>query len=213
MASNVDLKAIKRQVLTSYFQDGLFELILGLSLALMGCLLLLPNGYSMVYLPIMLLSISLPAAKKRYVASRVGYVSLAPKRRGRARLIVALTLTALLGLAVFFLTATRNMPGWLESSLTALFEFEQWAAVIGVSLAAMFGFCAHRSRITRLYAVALILGIGALIVCLLNVRPGMRAVLLFAGAGSVVMIVGIVVFMQFLRNNPVLPEADADGHE
>jgi len=213
MASNMDLKAIKRRVLTSYFQDGLFELILGLSLALMGCLILIPNGASMAYLPIMLLSLCLPAAKKRYVAPRVGYVSLAPKKKGVARLTVALTLTALLGLAVFFLTATRNMPGWLGSSLSALFEFPQWGAVLGILLASMFSLFALRSGITRFYAFAFLFGIGAVVVALLKVTPGMRATILFVGPGSVVMIGGLIVFIRFLRSNPVLPEGDADGQE
>jgi len=212
VASNMDLKVIKRRVFAASLQDGLWELALGLSLALTGCLLLVPDtSFILWYLPWVLMTMFLPAAKKRYVAPRVGYVSLAPKRKSIVGLTVALTLTFLLGLVVFLLFETRSMPGWLDSSLQTLFEFEQWAAVIGVFLAGMLGLSALRSGTTRFYAFALLSGVGALVVSVLSVSPGMRATLLFVGAGSVMMVSGVIVFAGFLGRNPLPAEDGADG--
>lgn len=215
MTSNVDLKAIRRQVLRSYHQDGLVELTLGLSLALTGCLLLIPEAsFMMWYFPWMLLIFSLPAAKKRYVAPRVGYVAIARRRKGTLSVAVALgVLFALLGVLVFVLTSTHNLPAWLDSLLSALFRFEYWAAIVGVLLAGYFGLLAFRRGFTRFYAFALLFGIGAVVVSLLRVSPGMRATLLFGIAGSVVMVSGLVVFIRFLRNNPILEEEGAGGSE
>ena len=212
MATSIDLGSIKRRVYTTYFQDGLLELLLGLSLVFWGALFLADLGY-MMWLPWVLLS-GLPGAKKRYVSPRVGYVNVGPHRKTRARLVLAgvvlLTLLALLGAMVFVLTTRQELPAWLKTLLDALFKFGHFGVVLAVILAAVFAFFGNRSGIARLYAFALLFVLTGLVTSVLDIAPAMRLAILLLGAGGVVMISGLVVFLRFLREHPLPAEGAAE---
>ena len=214
MGSDMDVRRIRGRVFAAYFEDGLFDLTLGLALILWGSLFLSDLAY-MMWLPWILLTASLPAAKKRFVSPRVGYVAL-PSAKGRARLVavigILVLLLALLGVLVFTLTSRRSLPDWLESWLTALFKHGRFAAVVGVVLGGVFGFLGFRSGIKRYYAFALLFGVGGVVASLLKVEAAIRFALLLIGVGGLVTISGLVVFLRFLHGNP-LPEEGAGSEQ
>lgn len=212
MGADEDLERIRGRVFAAYFEDGLFELTLGLSLVLWGCLFLADLAY-MMWLPWILFASSLPAAKKRYVAARVGYVAL-PSRKEKIRLgaVILFTLLALLGVVVLILTARQRLPGWLESFLTAMFEFGRFSAVVGVVLAGVFGFLGLRSGMSRYYAFAVLFGVGGVVASFLKVEVPIRFALLLIGAGGLVTVSGLAVFLRFLNNNP-LPKEGATSDD
>ena len=207
---SLDMRRAEQRVAQSFFGDGLFELLAGLMLACMGALVAIPEMGSMLYLPWLFLTVVFPAARKRYVLPRAGYVS-APGGRSRLRLTIGLAVLCLLGLAVFLLgfgdrqspvpRAMFGVVGWLV---------EHAPLVAGLGMAVFFAHTGWRTGFLRLWAYAAVSLLGAIIFSLLSLRLGLRTMGLLGMVGTVMFAWGLAVFVVFLRDHPVLPEQGAN---
>jgi len=212
MTTSVNMKDIKRRVWSIYFQDGLFEACVGFALILWGVIMFHPRLMSLSGLPIVVV-LALQGLKKRYVAPRVGYVS--PSSKGnKSSLMAGILLLFALGILVFGLSLSLARGGeiggwsWLLGGLR--WGFDCLPIVIGLILAGVLGFFGLRARATRFYAFALLFALAGVLFYLLPLSPEDRSKLLLMSCGFVLLVAGVVRFIQFLRNNPVLPEASAD---
>ena len=208
---SIDLGAVRRRVFTTYFQDGLFEMAAGLALAAAGAMVFRDAFSGMVYLPIMLFAMMLPAAKKRFVSPGVGYINL-PSNRAKARLTILFLFTFLLGVLTFVLTlrsASTPSLQWFRDGLG--WVMDRFPTVAGLVLAVVFSYLAKRSGIARFYGFAALFAVGGLGVALLEMEMPDRSTLLFVTTGSLMFIFGLVTFVRFLGENPLPDEEAGDG--
>ena len=83
MSEKVDLKAIERKAYLSYFEDGLWDMVVGLFILCFGIDMATGSPSSSFVLPsVMLVGW---AIKKSITYPRIGYVRFAPARRLRIR--------------------------------------------------------------------------------------------------------------------------------
>ena len=212
MTSNMDMQAIRRRVWAIYFEDGLFEIFMGFALFFGGAMLFRPTF--VIFAPIMLSgALAFQKAKKRYVASRVGYVK--PSSEGRkGRLATLVILVLLFGVLVFALLMARQ-KGYTIGAGGWLLEGIGWAAdqlpiILGLILAGIFALFAQRAGSARLAGYALLFALGGVLFRLLKLSLEDQSKLLLMSCGAVLIVAGAIRFIWFLRSHPILPEVGPD---
>lgn len=120
MSQEIDLKKIELKTYLPFLHDGIWDLALGL--ALIGVALDLlwgPPGTSAVL--VIAAIILVPGLKKAFTLPRLGYVKFSPEReltekRKKAGLTVFFTITAVLGMVVFYAYAgDAAWQRWIRS--------------------------------------------------------------------------------------------------
>jgi MFS family permease len=200
VAQEISLAQIERRAWTSYFDDGLFDIFLGLVLLIEGAseLLLdaLPSrlwGYGVYAILVGLAGLALWATKRFITIPRLGRVVFGPVRKARRRKTAFLLLVQIIGGMVvlgMLVASLGHLPlvgvAFAKSTLLAL-AVGIWV-MVGVSLIAYF------MDFGRGYLIALFYGLGFGGTELLN-NPVM---LLLAAAATLVL--GAVVLVRFLRH-------------
>jgi len=202
VAQEVDLARIERRAWTSYFDDGLFDILLGLLLFIVWVSALLGEslpsrlwGYGVYALLVGMACVTFWAGKRFITAPRLGRVVFGPARKARRRktaiilavqIIVGMLLTGMLAAAL--LRVPLGGAPFSRSTLLAI-AVGLWV-MIGVSLIAYF------LDYTRGYLIATLYGIGFGGVELLG-NPAT-----FFVAGAVTMALGTFVLFRFLREHP-----------
>jgi len=197
--SDIDLKRIQRNVYLSFFQDGLWDILLGLFLLGWGITKLtdadfLPgavfiSGYLAVW-----------GIKKYITYPRIGYAKLSAtsRRRITTRFLVLLSVTALLGLLVSVLFGIGTVPQWLTDYFPLLFN--------GM-LAGIVCFASYWARVNRFYLYAALIFLAGI----LRQWFGIGWEYGFIGSGSLIVFVGLVYLISFLRKYPkTLEEVDVN---
>jgi len=212
MTTNMDMQAIKRRVWAVYFEDGLFEVFLGLALFFGGVVLF--GSMVAIFAPIMVSwGLAFQAAKKRYVAPRVGYVK--PSSEGRkGRLATLVILVLLFGVLVFALL-TAQQKGYTIGAGGRLLEGIGWAAdqlptILGLILAGIFALFAQRAGSARLAGYALLFALGGVLFRLLKLDLADQSKLFLMSCGAVLLGAGAIRLIWFLRSHPILPEEGPD---
>jgi hypothetical protein len=205
VSDNVSLKQIERKAWTSFFQDGLLDILMGLLLLLMA----VPDMLSDVF-PSQLwqrgtnvalagLAFVIFWAGKRFITMpRLGRVRFDRARKvKKMRLAPILTAASILTgiLMASILLAQRNGGSVLEavagSRAQAALGLAVWIILI-LSLASYF-----MEDFTRGYVIGVLCALGFSGTILLD-NPFM-----FAIAGAVILLMGLVVFIRFLRKYPI----------
>ena len=212
MTSNMDMQAIRRRVWAIYFEDGLFEIFLGLALILGGAVLF--SSSAGILAPIMISwGLAFQVAKKRYIAPRVGYVKPSSER-SKGGLATLITLALALGVLVFALIVARQR-GYTVGAGTWLLAAVDWAfdrlpIALGLILAGVFGLFAYQARSARLAAYAILFGLGGVVFWLLKLDLADQSKLFLMSCGAVLLVAGAIRFARFLRSHPILPEVGPD---
>jgi hypothetical protein len=210
MSQQIDLKERERQAFRSTFQDGLWDIYLGLLFLAFGFApiynwLGMSEAEDMVFHLVYVLVIFLILwLGKRYITvPRLGLVKFGPARRRRIiETRVVLTGSVLLGLAVYVLFATGNK---LDLDLILL--------VFGANILIVFGAMAYFLDFDRLYIYAVLYALSLPGGPLLENHAGLPDAgnTFFLSAG-LTLIVGIVLFVRFLRDYPLPPDEEVpDG--
>jgi hypothetical protein len=195
-----------------YFEDGLFEVFLGLALVLGGAVLF--SSSAGILAPIMVSwGMAFQVAKKRYIAPRVGYVKPS-SARSRGGLAILLTLAFVLGVLVFALIVARQR-GYAVGAGTWLLAGIDWAfdrlpIVFGLILAGVFALLAYQARSARLAAYALLFGLGGVVFWLLKLSLADQSKLFLMSCGAALIVAGVIRLAWFLRSHPILPEVGPD---
>ena len=209
MSENMDLKSLEKKAYRSIFDDGLWDLFIGLvilSLGIstsLGSILNLSDPWIMV-IPSAVLNILafllFYLGKKFVTIPRMGFVKFGPNRKSKQlKLKIFLFIFFFVNLIFAILPFTgliRNIQ--LEPLLLTLF--------LGLGFLT-FPFCvvAYFLDFSRLYYYALIAGIGFVLIDFLNPIVGVPLDTLFSfGAFGVVIIsIGLYYFFRFIKKYPL----------
>lgn len=197
MNKSDNLHQIERRAYQTIWEDGLLDVFVGV--AVVGMALFWVAGLAVWggVLPALLVPVW-QVARRQVVEPRSGYVEFSPERKAREKrglgLMVLLgMLTLVLGVAGFFMV--RSNPPELDSLLPVVVPALP-AALLGlggVLVGLLFG-------IRRFLTYGALLFIGGAAGALLRAEPGWHFLL----PGVVILIVGVMLLVSFLRKYPVV---------
>ena len=198
---------IRRRVLRAVNQDGLLDATMGFALLAVALYVHLSRffpdevGGLGAILP-MLIIFCLRGLRARLTYPRIGYAN--PRTRGiTLAAAIALLVLTLAGVAVALLTeltAFRITPRYIRFLPLA----------VGIGVAAWAVAMAVRTRFRRFYPYA-----GLLVVALaagygLRLRTSLLFIIPLGLAGTLMIVLGIIALVRFLRTNPAQPGTTAD---
>jgi hypothetical protein len=214
MTTSINLKDIERKAFRSTYQDGLWDLYLGLVVVCMAIFIYRPeDGYSPTNIILAVLGMSLAyslfwAGKKYITIPRMGQV-----RFGAVRKQKKLTLAIILGVVILIQAVVVGFTtlGWLNPEIgDKINEFLNardlmllTVAVIGsLFIGPSMILMAYFNEFTRGYYIAVIMALAVFLMILLN-QPLYPIIL-----GMLIILPGLVLFVRFLRAYP-LPRPEA----
>jgi hypothetical protein len=214
----MNLKEIERKAFRSFFQDGLWDIFLGVLMILMGLGPWLGGKMesgeikfaSVAVIMGILILIALAAvlgfnlAKKYITTPRLGMAHFsAPRRRKIKNLRVVLYAAAVIGLIIFIavLVAADRLPTWMIP-----------AGVFTLVCLASFSLGAYYLDFPRLHLYGVFFGFAFPVNIWLNELFNMATFLYVYGALACVMIViGLVYFFRFLKKYPLHRMEETNG--
>jgi len=214
MSKNINLKEIERKAFRSTFQDGLWDMYLGFLLLIMGMGPVLPAlNTSVMWTLVILLMLSVLAwlafwAGKKFITTpRMGLVRFGPQRKAKLNKTRAvLSLSALLGVIMFVLRATWNIEWAARIPIPAYV----WA----VQAIVVFGLGAYFLDVSRFYAYGVLYAIPVPVGIVLLQNTGLPGFMFlpFGVSGGIMVLIGVAMFVRFLRDYPIPAEAVSDGN-
>lgn len=194
MASDVDLKEIQRKVYMTFFQDGLWDIFLGLFIVGWG-LAILTGGTYLPAVTFVAFYLMVWGIKRWVTYPRIGYArfTATSRRRITARFVILGTVVMLLGLLAAILWGIGRRPQWLADYFPLIFN--------GM-LAAVVCFVAYWARVNRFYLHAVLIFLGAVF----HLWLGIRWEFGFIGAGGIIAAIGLGMLISFLRKYPKMAE-------
>ena len=190
--AEVKLKEIKRKVYMSYFQDGLWDILLGVFLVGWGLIIqfdiaALGGALVMTFYFIIL------ALKKWLTYPRAGYVKIAEERRQKIKMTLLGAVIFGLGSLVFLLFLPGEPPSWLSDYFIILF---------GCMIALITSLLAYWWSVLWWYSYAVLVVIGAAFHQWLNTPLAPSFII----PGAVIMLSGLLLLIRFLVQHPKLIE-------
>lgn len=209
MANDLNLKQIELRAFRSTYQDGLWDIYLGLVVVCMAIFIYHPtNGYTP--LNIILAVVMITAAyslfflgKKFITVPRLGQVRFGEMRARKKR-----TLAIILGVFVLFQIGLVGLTtlGWSNPQVSEKvnrFLVERNASLlavacigslmVGISMIVM----AYFSDFLRGYYIAILMALAVFLMIFLN-RPAYPIII-----GGLIILPGLVLFVRFLKNYPL----------
>jgi hypothetical protein len=194
MISNTSLKEIQRKVYMSSFQDGLWDIFLGLFILGWGLSMFTDLAYlsGVVFIGAYF---AIFGIKKWLTYPRIGYVrfSATDRRRTTRRFFILLTVTALLGVVVAVLWGMGPRPQWFVHYFPLMLN--------GMG-AALVCFGAYWVRVNRFYLHAALIFLGAVFHLWLGIRWEFGLI----GAGGIIVLIGLGILISFLHKYPKMVE-------
>lgn len=217
MEQQIDLKKLERKVWTSFFEDGIWDIYLGMLLGAMAFGVLLndvgaPESTQMiVYLVFIGIAVLFLWAGKRYItAPRIGHVVYGPKGKARkTKATIILAVSVLVGLMAFViagLSAKGNLP---ESLPVDLLLPAIWVG----NMIIVFSLAAYFLRFNRLYLIGAMFAIAVpLDILLTTLTHRDLTPVAFGVPALVILVVGVLVLARFLQKYPI-PKREASNSE
>ena len=165
MNEKIDLKEIERRAYTSYHEDGLLDILIGVMMMIHGIYVLAEMDIPF-YIFIIIASTVWANSKKTITIPRIGYVKFREGRRSRQRKLITISLTATtflitLGLIAFTQLSGGQRPLWLDG--IAEYGMIIVGAALGLALFAL-GYFKDLDRFTAYGALTIVMNIaGSLI--------------------------------------------------
>ena len=199
MSEKLNLKELERKAWRSFFDDGLWDIFLGLLLATMGVSGLLDhsslteNWAMTIYIGLLVvIMLSFWLAKRFITVPRIGRVKFGHKRKvRRIKTALVLFVSVVFGLIVMFLTAATGsgiMP-----------------AIWAINMLVVFGAMGYFLDFERLYFIGLMYAIAIplneILIALEVIRIGPY---IFFVCGAITVAMGIFYLVRFLNNYPVI---------
>jgi hypothetical protein len=184
MKSNT-LENLEKKMYQSYFQDGLWDIFLGLLFLFMGVRSLSGNVW---YTLLALSGIPVFILGKRFITiPRMGYVKFGETRKKKRRNLIVIILVAIIvTYSILFISLTG-------SSLNTLFT----GVFLGLMISTIFMVMAYFLDFTRLYFYALLFGIAISINELFWGHP--MAPLALSLSGGFVLSLGCILLIRFMK--------------
>jgi len=205
----IDLKGLEKKAWRSAFQDGIWDiymgfLILGLAIAPFGDYFGLPAELGSMIIVLFWNSIAvliLILGKKFITVPRIGYVKFGTKRKKTKKRLLGFLIFNLILAFLFLFINISGIFEWLNVGV--LTE----SLVIGLLLITVpLSILAYFLEFHRLYIYAILFGLGFFNSELLYPFVGSPLDLFLSlGLGGIVVIfIGLVYFVQFLRKYPMI---------
>ncbi|MFC2014362.1 hypothetical protein ACFLUP_00005, partial [Chloroflexota bacterium] len=200
-------KELERKVFSSYFKDGLWD-IYG-ALMLLGFALTMVTGWDYLMLAFGVLSVALLLLRRRIIVPRLGQVKFSSDRQTKTKrsiliAVVTGTLTMITGMIFFVLHSLNRIPIWLD-----IWMGDYFLAAFGGMLALLIAVAASVVGVWRYYVYAALTFIAYFLANVL--RPyDLEGIPIFM-AGIIILIIGVVILMRFLRKYPLVPQEICDA--
>lgn len=205
MSDYIDLKKLERKAFTSIFQDGFFDIYLGILFIGIGLLISLPEtiprilNYALFSLVIGFDLLVFLGGKKIITVPRIGIIKFSRKRKGKKKKFVLILVVLMILTGIFYILTTLD-----------LIPFEDFVSAFyfGIFFAIPISLLANFLRIDRFYMHAILGGMSFFISELSLSLSGevVLSFLVFLIAGSVICATGIVFLYKFVRKYPVQTE-------
>ncbi|MFX1553355.1 MAG: hypothetical protein ACFFBV_05450 [Promethearchaeota archaeon] len=209
MSESIDLKALEKKAYRSVFNDGLWDLFIGLIILSLGLSTLIGSFLNLselwnIIVPSLLLNIMafliFYLGKKFITIPRIGFVKFGPKRKSKQlKLKMFLLIVFIVNIILFILPFT---------GLIKYIEIEPFILTLILGLGGFtFPFCvvAYFLDFTRLYFYAFSAGIGFFLTELLYPIVGapLDIIIIFSTIGGIIVVIGLYYFIQFLKKYPL----------
>jgi hypothetical protein len=194
--ASMDARAVERTAYRSRWDDGLFDLYLGLSLVWMGVAWLWFDAIAGIagVFPAIFVG-PFVAFRTRFIEDRSGYVRFSEeRRRWERRNLVGFLVLGLGGLivAMAFLVTAGGGSGVTDA-------IDRIApGLIAFIIAAMVGVVAVASMLPRLFGYTFVLVLGGVLAAIYDTNPGLPLL----AAGVVVSAVGTWLVWRFVHTHP-----------
>jgi len=199
MRPETDTRKIQRKVYMTFFQDGLWDVVLGLFLLSWGFAILFDLGWLPVVTFLAFFWIA-QGLKQKITYPRIGYAKPAEQRKQMSRIVIAGAVTLLLGIMVFLIVVAGGMPQLLHDYFELLF---------GTMLAVVIGLIGYWWGIVRWYSYAGLV----FVLAAFNQWLGLSFELSFIIPGGVILLYGLIIFIRFLRKYPRVSAESSDGNQ
>jgi len=203
MSQNIDLKALEKKAWRSVFQDGLWDIYLGIILmafAVSAWLDKQPINDDLrmgIYIGVMVFGMVVLYVGKRFITiPRLGQVKFGAERQKRRNVVrLVLFISVLLGLLLWWLS-----PVFLGSDREALSKW-MFPVIWVLNMLMVFGLGAYFLEYERLYVIGFLYAIVLPIdVFVKNTTQQDMDVYIFSAAGLIILIMGITYLVRFLRD-------------
>jgi hypothetical protein len=207
MATGMDLKQLERKAWISFYQDGLLDIFMGLVLLAVGVPAMLPgvfrSGLSQDAAGAVLMVLAfLPywGGKRFITVHRTGRAEFSRRRKSRqTKAAVIYAISAIIGAAVFLIAMlglSSSPPTWVQRLGVDGFL----ALGIGGFMFLILGLSSYFMDYRRGYVIA------ALYALAFGGKVLFHNPIVFVLAGTVAILMGLAVFVRFLRTHPKLSE-------
>ena len=228
MSEKINLKELERRAFRSTFQDGLWDIFLGLLLLNVGIGTVVGGMLGDAELPpaslvrIMLIIVPWPfvvliafwAGKKFITTPRIGLVKFGPQRKAKMRNMRAVLFVSVLLLVIMvfwgWAAMGNGLPQWMRGIPLPLYVWPVQTIVV-------FGLAAYFLDVPRFYAYGVLYGlplpVGMLLVKNTDVTALGSVVITYGVPVGVMVLIGMILFVRFLRQYPApaegsIPEAE-----
>jgi len=191
MSQDINLKELELKAWTSYFQDGLWDIFMGLLMLTMGIRGLTDNVWFTLGVGAAVL-VSL-VGKKFITVPRIGRVKFGPARKAKQRKLMAVVGIAVIATLILLLTTLLG----LDTPQAVV------APILVICIALVFGLMAYYMDFRRLYAYGLLFAIS---MALWETLEEPIDPIAFSVSGGIALLIGLVVFIRFLRKYPKTAE-------
>jgi MFS family permease len=204
MTTNMNLRQIERKAWTSFFQDGLLDIFMGLVLLAVGIPAVLSNiltselHQDAAAVVLMVLAF-LPywAGKRLITVPRIGRAKFSRERKSRqTKAAVIYAISVIVGVIVFLMVMlglSSGPPTWVQRLGVDGFL----ALGIGGFMLFIMGLASYFTDFTRGYIIAALYALAFSGTVLLH-NP-----IMFIIAGTLAVLMGVIVLIRFIREYPV----------
>ncbi len=217
MSQNLDLKAIERKAFRSVHQDGLWDIYVGGLMLVISLFFAIPESGEgeLTYMGLALLGVFVVFAffqlgKKYITVPRMGQVKFGPERQKRkmalAWIMGAFVLVTLgLNLYTLYVWNASSSAQPVDLNLAPSLERAVVASIAALIVGLSTIVTSYFKEFTRGYLIALLMGCGFFFTLWLDSTVPMIV------AGALILVPGLVIFANFLRQHPLPPrEASHD---
>ena len=214
MSNISDLNQIQRRTNQLInFEDGFWDLLLGSIFMFLAIYpvtreLLGPAWNLVLFLIVLALLVAAELLLRRYVSGpRIGYAQ--PRRSPKLRLVLAFTILMVLitfGLVLVTLLSPESVPSApVEASAGRSYLVE---LIVVLFMGGLFSALGYLYGVTRLYFYGWMLGLANLASVYMVHNAGWTVLIPLAMAAGIILLIGLVLLVRFLRKYPVRAEAD-----
>jgi hypothetical protein len=213
MDVNYDLEKLEKKTASLIFQDGIFDMSLGLVLIAFGIATLLypilgdPWDSLFGFLLYLVIAIPLFMVQIFVTRPRLGEVKLSTKRKKKNMTIMVFGLVVLLSNIVVFILIFVDV---IQFSGHAYFM----AAIFGLIPLILFTLMAYFMDFKRLYLVGSLFSLGFFLKEIFTINNLiLLGNIIFIGLGAVIVTIGIVYLIRFLKKYPKVTVKDYEYEE